>query len=141
MKDLSYAWDNVGYVFGFRHGATLPEAMMQWRRAKFCRTRVWQLDGTMNSRSLRLANNEVRTESCLLKDHANGPNPINLISSAYFNNLILMIIRLLIGRKHETTGHRHRMHPFHHPTAFHGLHLQCYSSPMIRNLSCIVSTQ
>lgn len=90
----------------------------------------------MNSRSLRLgtamlqevlADNEVRAESCLLKDHANSPNPINLIGSAYFNNLILKIIRLLIGRKHETTLHRHRMNPFHHPTAFHGLHLQYYS--------------
>ena len=28
-KDLSYTWDNVGYVFGFGHGATLLEAMMQ----------------------------------------------------------------------------------------------------------------
>jgi hypothetical protein len=136
IGDLSYAWDNVGYVFGFGHSATLPEATTQWRKAKFCRTRVWQLDGTINSRSLRLstamlqevlANNEVRAESCLLKDHANSLNPINLIGSAYFNNLILKIIRLLIGRKHETTWHRHRMKPFHHPTAFHNPHLQCYS--------------
>ena len=29
IKDLSYAWDNVGYVFGFGHGAALLEAMMQ----------------------------------------------------------------------------------------------------------------
>jgi hypothetical protein len=94
------------------------------------------LDGTMNSRSLRLgtamlqevlANNEVRAESCLLKDRASSPNPINLIGSPYFNNLILKIIRLLIGRRHETTWHRHRTNPFHHPTAFHGPQLQCYS--------------
>ena len=41
-----------------------------------------------------LANNEVRvfresSEFYLLKDHTNGPNPVNLIGSAYFNNLAL----------------------------------------------------
>lgn len=50
------------------------------------------LDTAMSQEAL--ANNEIRvfresSEFYLLKDHTNSPNPISLIGSAYFDNLIL----------------------------------------------------